>query len=176
MLHLKDLVFSITIVYCLGCNGEEPYPNGCCDNPPISESVGNGHVYVQNIFTPNGDGLNDLITLYGNSNITLIRRMQIIAADNTVVFIQDDFPPGNPSIGWDGRVKGIKKQGLFNVIIEVEAVDGTVKTVEGKVCNYSCESNQTEKLGHDKCRFPGQNDNGHFNPNIASGEYGGCFE
>ena len=150
---------------------------GCCSNPAIDENVGNGHIYVPNIFTPNADGINDNFTVFGDFNILIIREMKIKNQNGELVFKATDINPNVPSEGWDGTSFGLRFQGIFSFSIKVETSDGTVKTLEGNVCNYPCGEADNLQVGHpNDCQFPSQVFSGLYDPTLPSFENFDCFE
>jgi hypothetical protein len=161
------------------CENDEPKPSGCCDNPAISEAVGPGHIYIPNIFTPDGDGINDYLNVFGDNNIKVVRSLTISDRDSKIVFYSPNSQPNLPEAGWNGWIKSKKAiKGLYRVTAEVEAIDGTVLRVSGLVCNFSCDEDAKENdpLETSNCRFPSNADYGHFNLNLPSGESDDCFE
>jgi hypothetical protein len=97
-----SILFFVSIIIT-ACKDEEPVLTGCCENPGISTIVGNSHVYVPNIFTPNGDGHNDEFLILGDS-IERIALMEIRNKDNEVVFTKTNF--SSLYDGWEGEVNG----------------------------------------------------------------------
>ena len=123
-------------IFLHSCDDDQPVPKSCCDHPAINEAVGIGHVYVPNIFTPDGDGRNDYLNVFGDHNIGVIRKMVITNNNNEIVFLSLDLIPNNPTHGWDGRVNGKVEKGLYFISIQVEAIDGTIGNLNGVVCNF----------------------------------------
>jgi gliding motility-associated-like protein len=84
-------------------------------------------VFVPNTFSPNGDGHNDLLKVYGN----------FIAAIDMRVFNQwgqQIFSSTNPAVGWDGTSKGrMQPVGVYVYVIKVTLQNGTVTTEKGIV-------------------------------------------
>ncbi|MBK8956528.1 MAG: gliding motility-associated C-terminal domain-containing protein [Saprospiraceae bacterium] len=68
--------------------------------------VGSGEVYVPNVFSPNGDQINDRVTVFANQDVELIDLFAIYNRWGEQVFESRSFPPNNNSIGWDGQLKG----------------------------------------------------------------------
>ena len=172
------MLFSINLLYiCLSCHDEKKQdPQDCCGNPAIEVSFGNAHVYVPNIFTPNADGINDLLVVYGDS-ISLITSFQIRDEDNKLVFDTTNMIPNYYTTGWNGEVDGEVVEGVYSISMSVRAEDGTVKELEGKVCNYPCDGQPLPEISAiDQCKFPTQVTNGHFDPTIPSGEHSDCFD
>ncbi|MGB4848209.1 MAG: gliding motility-associated C-terminal domain-containing protein [Saprospiraceae bacterium] len=164
-------------IISLSCNHDKvSVLEGCCGNPALDEAIGNGHIYLPNIFTPNGDNINDLMTVYGDS-ILLIINMQIKNSDGRKVFETSNIIPGISQSSWDGYVDGVVKKGLYTVSLEIEAEDGTIGNFESKVCNFPCgDTDMTEKISGTGCQFPAQNDDGHYNSNLNSYEQSDCYE
>jgi gliding motility-associated-like protein len=162
----------------LACKDDEPESalKGCCGNEAINQDVGNGHIYVANIFTPNGDGINDRLEI-STQNVSLIVEVEIRDHSGGVVFESFDTELNNASDGWDGKVNGVVSEGVYNISVQVLAEDGSNHTVNGKVCNFPCDDNNlTEKVSSANCAFPSQANIGHFDPTIPSGEQLDCFE
>jgi len=139
--------------------------------------VGNGHVYVPNVFTPNGDGINDVLIVSGDQNIKFIRSFRISDKEGTTVFYFEDGSPNDPDNLWDGTVNNQYKNRVYSIVMEVEALDGTTATLEGKVCNYRClDTGEEDPISGAGCQFPTQVEDGVNNPSIPSFEAAGCFE
>lgn len=177
---MKSILFFLMLsVGLFACKDDDEHKSspleGCCGNDAIEEVVGNGHVYVPNIFTPNGDGRNDLLLVFG-SNINLIVEFEIRDKSGNVVY--ESFDAAINSDGWDGKVDGVVVEGLYNVKVSVLADDGTNETLEGQVCNFICDGmNVTEKVPGENCKFPSQVDgDGFYCPICPSGEGVDCFE
>ncbi len=176
--HYLFLITACTTLF-LSCkkDGNSNPLDGCCDTPAINATVGTGHVYVPNVFTPNGDGINDYLPIYGDQNIMLIRSLRITDKEGTTVFHAENGSPNDSANSWDGTIDYKYKLGVYSIEMVVEAFDGTIATLRGKVCNYHCvDSEEEEPISGVGCQFPTQVDNGVFNPNIPSGETSGCFE
>jgi hypothetical protein len=62
------LLILCTLIITLACRKEEKSIYfGCCGKPAINEQLGNAHVYMPNVFTPNNDGVNEHLTIFGDS-------------------------------------------------------------------------------------------------------------
>lgn len=175
--HLLFGILCITISIACKKDGNGNALNGCCDTPAINAAVGNGHVYVPNVFTPNADGINDRLVVYGDQNIVLIRSFRVSDKEGTSVFYAEDIVPNDPTNVWDGTVNAKYKNGVYSFVMVVEAFDNVTATLSGKVCNYRClDSGEEDPISGVGCQFPTQVVDGVFNPNIPSGENSGCFE
>ena len=177
-MKLYQLLFLLCFQLITGCSEKDPESvlKGCCGNQPIDEDVGNGHVYVANIFTPNGDGLNDLMFISTNA-IDLIIEVEVRNKKGEKVFESTNVQINDPTTSWDGYVNGVAMEGLYTVSVSVLSSDGTSRTLTGSVCNYPCDGEgNLESISTDNCTFPSQTNDGHFEPNIPSGESLECFE
>ena len=65
-----------------------------------------GRVYIPNVFTPNGDNINDRFVIHASAEIKLINELLIYDRWGELVFTQYDFPPNVISHGWDGSLRG----------------------------------------------------------------------
>lgn len=105
-------------------------PYACQDSDTSQTSAttrnpfGNG-IYIPNAFTPNGDGVNDVLFVYGTA-ITSVRLM-IYNQWGKQLFISTDILKG-----WDGTSKGERSPaGLYTYALEVIMQDGTRVTKGG---------------------------------------------
>ncbi|SIT34795.1 gliding motility-associated C-terminal domain-containing protein, partial [Filimonas lacunae] len=105
------------------------FPSGCVtvDTLLVTAFIAND-VLVPNVFTPNGDGQNDLLLANLRGNIQL-RFFRVFNRWGKKVFESSD-----PAQGWDGRVNG-ELQPLATYVWAAEAVDanGNVFHRQGSV-------------------------------------------
>jgi gliding motility-associated-like protein len=87
---------------------------------------GNG-IYVPNAFTPNGDGANDVLLVYGTAIASI--RLMIFNQWGNEVFVSTDITKG-----WDGRYKnGNAAAGVYTYALEAIMQDGTRITKTGSL-------------------------------------------
>jgi gliding motility-associated-like protein len=87
---------------------------------------GNG-IYVPNAFTPNGDGANDVLLVYGTAIASI--RLMIFNQWGNQVFVSTDITKG-----WDGRYKdGNAAAGVYTYALEAIMQDGTRITKTGSL-------------------------------------------
>lgn len=83
------------------------------------------HLYIPNVFSPNGDGQNDILFIRGDG----IREVEIIIYNR---WGEKVFEGTNINSGWDGQYKGANAEaGVYSWIVEVEFVNGTQKKLGG---------------------------------------------
>ena len=80
---------------------------GCIATSRIVISVDNElKMYFPNIFSPNGDNINDRFVIYKNKLGANIDRISIFDRYGNKVFEQKDFEFGDNPNGWDGTFRG----------------------------------------------------------------------
>ncbi len=88
-------------------------------------------LYIPNAFSPNGDGVNDLFTVYGKEENIRIESLQIFNRWGGLVFQASDFPP-NSEVGWDGVFNGqLMNASVFVWLAEVSFPNGQVEIMKG---------------------------------------------
>jgi gliding motility-associated-like protein len=82
---------------------------------------------IPNAFTPNNDGLNDLLKVMHNSTIVSINYFKIFSRAGSLVFETKDI-----NEGWDGRINGtIAESDAYYWILEYNTWDSKVFKVKG---------------------------------------------
>ena len=91
------------------------------------------NVYTPNVFTPNGDGTNDMFTIFGKS-LVAVDIMTIYDRWGNVVFSQTEFPPNNDQVGWDGTYNGeVMNPGVYVFYANVIHDDGFEEEIIGDI-------------------------------------------
>ncbi|MEY3050884.1 MAG: hypothetical protein RLY31_669 [Bacteroidota bacterium] len=89
-------------------------------------------VFPPNVFSPDGDGVNDRFTLFGDRGLRQIRSLQVFSRWGESVFDQQDLPPNDPAYGWDGTFRGKPMMpGVYRWDAVLEFLDGVVLEFEG---------------------------------------------
>ena len=84
-------------------------------------------IFVPNAFTPNGDGKNDVLLVYGNT----IASMDLVIFDQWGELI---FESTNQAKGWDGIYKGKPQPvGVYVYVLKAVRTDGTSVTKKGSI-------------------------------------------
>ena len=101
--------------------------NGCIDIDTLKITVNLlDDVFVPNIFTPNGDGINDILFVQANSKVNKINRFIIFDRWGNLVFELKDFEPNISSLGWKGYNKDkYYVPQVFAYLVEYELKGGT---------------------------------------------------
>jgi len=97
-------------------------PLGGCTAPASQPATGQtitDAVFIPNSFTPNGDGLNDQLKVYGN----FIRQMKISIFNQ---WGEKIFESQSQTVAWDGTHKGKPQpSGVYMYVCDVTLTDGT---------------------------------------------------
>ena len=108
---------------------------GCMstDTITIKTFCPNSEIFIPNAFTPDGDGINDILFVQG-SGIKLIKSFKIYSRWGELVFERTNFQPGDKSNGWDGKVRGKPaSQDVFVYICEAICEKGIPATFKGNI-------------------------------------------
>lgn len=92
-------------------------------------------IFVPSAFSPNGDGINDVFTVFAKeNNVTNIRSLMILDRWGELVYSRKDFLPNGTSVGWDGYFRNKPAPiGVFLYSVEFEMSDGRIETEAGDV-------------------------------------------
>jgi gliding motility-associated-like protein len=86
-----------------------------------------GDVYVPNAFSPNGDGQNDILYVYGSCFAFM--QFEVYNRWGEQVFIT-----ANPANGWDGTWRGKAcEPGVFTYVLRGQRNDGTPIEMQGHI-------------------------------------------
>ncbi|MEM8907380.1 MAG: hypothetical protein AAGD05_05990 [Bacteroidota bacterium] len=180
MKTISILLSSFLLFTLWSCEDEVSSVPTCCDNPPLEAQVGNGTVYLPNVFTPNGDGSNDLLFVYADSAIALISSFEVWSLDGLRLFEITNISPNNPTQGWDaGAGAGLVFKGLFEVRLNVVSTDGSTAILTSTVCSFPCENPNEKEPTFDafpNCVLADQFDGSSLNATISSAEPWPCLE
>ena len=110
--------------------------NGCESNDALTISVEvDQSVYIPNIISANGDGINDKFTIYATEgaieNIT-----SFIGYDRwgNNIWQYENIQPNDTQYGWDGTFKGSDvNSGVYVWIANIEFTDGSTVVLTGDV-------------------------------------------
>ncbi|MEM1118819.1 MAG: gliding motility-associated C-terminal domain-containing protein [Bacteroidota bacterium] len=93
-------------------------------------------VYAPNAFSPNGDGLNDLYTIFTSSDALSLNTLKIYDRWGEKVYESPKgFLPGDEfNFGWDGRFNGQEMpNGVYVYLAEITFIDGKTEVFTGDV-------------------------------------------
>lgn len=109
--------------------------NGCYDSASVRIVVLSSGVFAPNVFSPNGDGMNDVFMLFARSGeVATVRSFKVFSKWGQLVYERGGFPVNNPAYGWDGSFGGQKMDtGSYAWFAEVGYPDGRSEVLKGGV-------------------------------------------
>jgi gliding motility-associated-like protein len=89
-------------------------------------------VYVPTAFTPNGDGVNDRLTVFGDASIARVASFKVFDRWGGQVYDATDLPTNDTGQGWDGSFRGEEMpSGAYTFVITLLWVDGRASLESG---------------------------------------------
>jgi len=111
--------------------------NGCTAREEIDLKLNGTDVqyYIPNVFSPNGDGINDYFTLFtAHGEVDQIELMQIYDRWGNRLFERKNFTPSFESQGWDGSFRGRQMStGVYVYHILYRYCDGSTYRIHGTI-------------------------------------------
>ncbi len=123
---LETIQYEITVIDVNGCVGTDEI---------IVDIDKNRNVYIPNAFSPNGDGINDVMKIYTGPGVAQVSYFHIYDRWGEQLYSDLNFLPADSYLeGWDGRFNGKDMNtGVYVYLAEVIFVDGTVLLYRGDV-------------------------------------------
>lgn len=109
--------------------------NGCSTSDVVMIFVdARRSVYIPNIFSPNGDGLNDRFTVFAGTDVLEIKGFIIFDRWGNMLYQKGPFLPNDLQYGWDGTFEGQDmNSAVYVYYAEVLFVDGRTEVFKGDV-------------------------------------------
>jgi gliding motility-associated-like protein len=109
--------------------------NGCSASDAITIYLDRTrNIFIPNIFSPNGDGVNDLFFINAGKDVSMIKTFMVFDRWGSLVFQADNFQPNDPSFGWDGKLGGkALNESVFTYSVLVSFLDGWQEQYTGSV-------------------------------------------
>ena len=122
---LKPVTYIVTATTQYGCTFS--------DTIAIKLTCSISQVYVPNIFSPNGDGKNDVFYIHGNG-IKTVKFLQVFNRWGQIVFYKAESNAGDQSAGWDGNINNSPATaGTYVYLAELVCSTGEVLPIKGTV-------------------------------------------
>lgn len=195
--HLILIFSSVILLFTNGCTQENPgnvdttkYAS-CCGTEPKIINLHNNTVFVPNVFTPSGDGINDYF--YPIAQDTTIQNIVIQdfkiynMGDTLIFFTQFLYYEFLESGWWNGevhpdlRIEGypnIYPGGPFKYAFSIYSKNASgeydLQDFEGTACLIRCDEDAHVFQTKTGCQFPSQAINGVFLP-AAPNRESDCF-
>lgn len=94
----KDISYAVQVRNVHGCTAT--------DTVKIKTFCEGSQVFIPNAFTPDGDGLNDILMVRAKG-IQMVKSFRIFSRWGELIFERKNFNPNEPNFGWDGKIKGV---------------------------------------------------------------------
>jgi gliding motility-associated-like protein len=109
--------------------------HGCFIRDSIQIIVIPDHqIFVPNVFSPDGDGVNDFFRYYGGLSLSRVHRFAVFNRWGGLVYRMENLHELENFKGWDGQVAGQAAQvGVYVYMLEVEYLDGVRELLSGDV-------------------------------------------
>ncbi|GLR16102.1 T9SS type B sorting domain-containing protein [Portibacter lacus] len=121
----EDLLVELTIIDEKGCTITDQV-RVRVDQEPV--------LFKPNVFSPNDDGVNDIFYISSNPGVAQIKSILIFDRWGNKVHENFNFPPGDMSAGWDGKMNGqVLQPGVYVYKVIVEMITGDQRIVNGDV-------------------------------------------
>lgn len=120
----NSVLLSLNAVSTFGC---------LASDSTLITVVKNRKTYFANVFSPNGDGINDNFTIQGAvPNVTLIEDLEVFDRWGNQVFFGTNLLPNDFSAGWNGKNTDGENAPIGNYVYR-----GRVLFVDGETREYS---------------------------------------
>lgn len=110
--------------------------NGCEGTAQITVDVDkNRNVYLPNVFSPNGDGINDEFRIYTGPGVQEIKSVRLFDRWGNILYEATGVEPSDAGVPtWDGTFKGKPLDpAVFVYLVEVTFLDGRLLLYRGDV-------------------------------------------
>ena len=122
---LDNITYTFTIVDRNGCLGQDQI-SLVVDKRP--------NIYVPSGFSPNGDGQNDVITVFAGPGVVLIDIFRIYDRWGDKVFEDGGFEPNDLTRGWNGVFRGKPMDpAVFAFYIKATLLNGEQVLIKGDI-------------------------------------------
>jgi gliding motility-associated-like protein len=118
---------------CLTCAATNIYGCVSTDTVCIKTFCPSAEVFIPNAFSPDGDGINDVLMVQGRG-LKMVKSFRIFSRWGEMVFEKTNFLPGDAAAAWDGRVRGKPASpDVYVYVCEVICERGIPATYKGNV-------------------------------------------
>ena len=121
----KSIIYTLTAQDTFGCSAFES----------MQISVNSEReIFLPNAFSPNNDGVNDVLFPYGNESVVQVNSFRIYDRWGNTLHDKVNFSVGENDFGWDGSFRGKRMQtGVYVYVLEVVFIDGETVIFRGDV-------------------------------------------
>jgi hypothetical protein len=149
-------LFACTGLMLISACGPQPtpvvqgpsYTNACCCNSFITAQA--AKVFVPSAISPNGDLVNDLFTIVGDSNTLCVTNFVVSDSNNNTIFTKDTiYKKAATWITWDGRsTSNVLWEGVVKLRALVTDKNSDTATIAANTCIYNCNANNATAIAN----------------------------
>ena len=151
------ILATLAFIVFAGCN--KINTKNCCAGGNVA-SVDSSFIAMPDIFTPNGDGINDILFVQ-NRNLSGLKLT--ISKGSKII-----FETTGTTSGWDGTYKSkMSKEMDYSYVVEAFTLSGKSLSLSGDICLIRDNCSKTPIVN---CCFASQFSGSAFDKNIPSGE------
>jgi gliding motility-associated-like protein len=106
---------------------------GCQKTAVTQITVRRNNLYfAPQVFSPNGDKINDVYQIYGGKTVVSIDNMKIVDRWGELVFESPRIFPASEDVGWDGRINGGEAlPNVYAFFATITYIDGRKELISG---------------------------------------------
>lgn len=120
---VNDMIYTLEIIDENGCIAKDEM---------LIQIERDDQIYIPNIFSPNGDNVNDYFLPFTGPGVKSILKMNVYDRWGGLMYENSFVDLNQPSKGWNGTCNGkFVNPGVFVYIIELEYIDGSQKIFSG---------------------------------------------
>ncbi|MEP6793396.1 MAG: gliding motility-associated C-terminal domain-containing protein [Saprospiraceae bacterium] len=91
-------------------------------------------IYVPSVFSPNADGINDIVGVFGGPQVDQVNSFRIYDRWGSLIYNLNNFLPNDLSLGWNGTFKDhMLNPGVYVWLADVKFLDGHAEVFTGDV-------------------------------------------
>ena len=114
--------FEVPLISSLGCDST------------VALTLDYYKVFIPSAFSPNGDGVNDYFSVFGEPDLEVIKSLSVFSRWGELIYQGIDLVPNQPSAGWNGQAQQQDMpSGTYVYTTKVQMADGQQKVLNGAV-------------------------------------------
>ena len=108
---------------------------GCpASDEVVIKMVYDNDLYVPTVFSPNGDGVNDMWRIYSSDQRAALVSLSILDRWGGIIYYCADKSLNDSSVEWDGKMNGREMEsGVYVFVAVVKTGDGVSRQTKGDI-------------------------------------------